>query len=140
MLMTNDGDLANKLTHPRYEHEKEYRVLVARHPDAEQMKLWRNGIVLEDGYKTKPAVVQFQSASGKGAWLRVILREGRKRQIREMGKMIGLPVVSIIRMRIATLRLGNLKPGEWRPLTLDEVQELKELTSRSKLKSKMGKR
>ena len=140
ILMTNDGDLANKLTHPRYEHEKEYRVLVARHPDAEQMKLWRNGIVLEDGYKTKPAVVQFQTASGKGAWLRIILQEGRKRQIREMGKMTGLPVVSIIRMRIATLKLGNLKPGEWRPLISDEVQSLKELTSRPKLKSKKGRK
>ena len=93
------------------------------------MKLWRNGVVLEDGYKTRPAIVQFQTASGKGAWLRVILREGKKRQIREMGKVTGLLVVSIIRMRIATLRLGNLKPGEWRHLTSDEVQSLKGLTS-----------
>ena len=129
ILMTNDGDLANRLTHPRYEHEKEYRVLVARHPDNEQMKLWRNGVVLEDGYKTRPAFVKFQMASGKGAWLRVILREGRKRQIREMGKVTGLLVVSIIRMRIATLKLGNLKPGQWRHLTSDEVQSLKGLTS-----------
>jgi 23S rRNA pseudouridine2605 synthase len=127
ILMTNDGDLANLLTHPRYEHEKEYRVLVARHPDEEQMNLWRRGVVLEDGYKTKPALVQFQAASGKGAWLRVILHEGRKRQIREMGKVTGLPVVSIIRMRIATLKLENLKPGQWRYLTPDEIKSLKEL-------------
>jgi 23S rRNA pseudouridine2605 synthase len=127
ILMTNDGDLANLLTHPRYEHEKEYRVLVARHPDEEQMNLWRRGVVLEDGYKTKPALVQFQAASGKGAWLRVILHEGRKRQIREMGKVTGLPVVSIIRMRIATLKLENLKSGQWRYLTPDEIKSLKEL-------------
>ncbi|HKZ44245.1 MAG TPA: pseudouridine synthase [Anaerolineales bacterium] len=127
ILLTNDGDLANILTHPRYEHEKEYRVLVARHPDEEQLNLWRRGVVLEDGYKTKPALVQFQAASGKGAWLRVILHEGRKRQIREMGKVTGLPIVSIIRMRIATLKLENLKPGQWRYLTPDEIRSLKEL-------------
>ena len=125
ILLTNDGELANQLTHPRYEHEKEYRVLVARHPDAAQLDLWRRGIVLEDGYRTKPAGVWFVSASGKGAWLRVILHEGRKRQIREMGSLTGLPVVRIIRMRIATLHLGTLKPGEWRLLTQDEILELK---------------
>ena len=113
------------LTHPRYEHEKEYRVLVARHPDEAQIDLWRKGVVLEDGYRTKPAGVWFVSASGKGAWLRVILREGRKRQIREMGKLTGLPIVTIVRVRIATLLLGSLKPGEWRYLTSDEIAELK---------------
>ncbi|OGN75866.1 MAG: hypothetical protein A2X25_01610 [Chloroflexi bacterium GWB2_49_20] len=125
ILLTNDGEMANRLTHPRYEHEKEYRVLVARHPDEAQIELWRRGIVLEDGYRTKQAGVWFVSASGKGAWLRVVLREGRKRQIREMGKLTGLPVVSIIRMRIASLLLGNLKPGEWRYLTPEEIADLK---------------
>lgn len=125
ILLTNDGELANRLTHPRYEHEKEYRVLVARHPDEAQMELWRKGVVLEDGYRTKPAGVWFVSASGKGAWLRVILREGRKRQIREMGKLTGLPIVRIIRIRIATLLLGNLKPGEWRYLTSEEIADLR---------------
>ncbi|MFC2028471.1 pseudouridine synthase [Chloroflexota bacterium] len=128
ILLTNDGDLANRLTHPRYQHEKEYRVLVARHPDNEQMDLWRRGVVLEDGYKTKPAVVHFLSSSGKGAWLRIILREGRKRQIREMGKVTGLPIVSIVRMRIATLKLENLKSGEWRYLSQDEIKSLKGIT------------
>lgn len=125
ILLTNDGEMANRLTHPRFEHEKEYRVLVVRHPDEAQIDLWRKGVVLEDGYRTKPAGVWFISASGKGAWLRVILREGRKRQIREMGKLTGLPIVSIIRVRIATLLLGNLKSGEWRYLTPEEIAELK---------------
>ena len=125
ILLTNDGELANRLTHPKYEHEKEYRVLVARHPDEAQIELWRKGVVLEDGYRTKPAGVWFITASGKGAWLKVILKEGRKRQIREMGKLTGLPVVSIIRMRIATLTLGNLKSGEWRYLTSQEIADLK---------------
>ncbi len=125
ILMTNDGDLANKLTHPRYGHEKEYRVLLARRPDEEQLSTWRRGVILEDGDKTAPAEVNFLSTSGKGAWIRVVMGEGKKRQIREVGKLLGLPVVKIIRLRIGTLRLGNLKPRQWRYLTSDEVAELK---------------
>jgi 23S rRNA pseudouridine2605 synthase len=125
VLMTNDGDLTNKLTHPRYGHEKEYRVLLARRPDEEQLGTWRRGVVLEDGYKTQPADVRFESTSGKGAWIRVTMGEGRKRQIREIGTLLGLPVVRILRVRIGTLRLGNLKPRQWRYLTSEEVQALK---------------
>jgi len=125
ILMTNDGDLTNKLTHPRYGHEKEYRVLVAKRPDEDQLNAWRRGVVLEDGDKTQPADVKFLSTSGKGAWIRVIMGEGKKRQIREVGKLLGLPVVKIICLRIGTLRLGDLKPRQWRYLTEDEVEELK---------------
>ena len=125
ILMTNDGELANELTHPSKGHEKEYRVLVARHPDAEQLATWRRGVVLEDGYKTQPADVRTEGMSGKGAWVRVIMREGRKRQIREIGALLGLPVVRILRIRIGTLRLGTLKPREWRYLNDEEVAELK---------------
>jgi 23S rRNA pseudouridine2605 synthase len=129
ILLTNDGELTNQLTHARYGHEKEYRVLVARIPDEEQLKVWKHGVVLEDGYHTKPAGVQLESILGKGAWLRVILHEGRKRQIREMGRATGLPVVRIIRVRIGSLLLGHLKPGMWRRLTPDEVASLKKPTS-----------
>jgi 23S rRNA pseudouridine2605 synthase len=125
VLLTNDGDLANRLTHPRYGHEKESRVLVARRPDEEQLETWRRGVVLEDGYRTAPAQVFFESTHGKGAWLRVVLREGRKRQIRETGMQLGLPVVRIIRVRIGSLLLGNLKPREWRHLNTGEVAALK---------------
>jgi 23S rRNA pseudouridine2605 synthase len=125
ILLTSDGDLANRLTHPRYGHEKEYRVLVARRPDEEQLATWRRGVVLEDGYRTAPTEVRLDGTFGKGAWLRVVMKEGRKRQIRETGSQIGLPVVKIIRVRIGSLRLGNLKPREWRRLTDDEIAELK---------------
>lgn len=125
ILMTNDGELTNKLTHPRYGHEKEYRVLVARRPDTEQLNAWRRGVVLTDGDRTQPADVQFLSTSGRGAWIRVIMGEGKKRQIREVGKLLGLPVVRIIRTRIGTLRLGDLKPRQWRFLTEDEIRELR---------------
>lgn len=127
LLLTNDGELANRLTHPRYEHEKEYRVLVARQPDEKQLEAWRKGVVLADGYRTRPARVSLESKFGKGAWLRVILQEGRKRQIREMGLQTGLPVVRIVRVRMASLRLENLKPGQWRELSEAEVRALKRL-------------
>jgi 23S rRNA pseudouridine2605 synthase len=125
ILMTNDGELTNKLTHPRYGHEKEYRVLLARRPDEKQMEAWRRGVVLEDGDKTAPADVSFLSSSGKGAWIRVVMGEGKKRQIREVGRLLGLPVVKIIRLRIGTLKLGSLKPRQWRHLTETEIRELK---------------
>jgi 23S rRNA pseudouridine2605 synthase len=125
MLLTNDGETANRLTHPRYGHEKEYRVLVARRPDDQQLATWRRGVVLEDGYRTKPARVDFESPYGKGAWLRVVLKEGRKRQIRETAALLGLPVVKIIRQRIDGLHLGNLKPRQWRFLTQQEINAIK---------------
>jgi 23S rRNA pseudouridine2605 synthase len=125
ILLTNDGQLANRLTHPRYEHEKEYRVLVARHPDQKQLTAWRHGVVLEDGYHSAPVQVEVQSNSGKGTWLRVIMKEGRKHQIRETCRQNGLPVVSIIRLRIGSLQLGNLKPNQWRHLTTAEIKALK---------------
>lgn len=125
VLMTNDGDLANRLTHPRYGHKKEYRVLLARRPAQEQLETWRRGVVLEDGYKSAPAEVKVESGAGKGAWVRVTMGEGRKRQIRETAASLGLPVVRIIRVRIGTLDLGGLKPGEWRYLSQEEVRRLK---------------
>jgi 23S rRNA pseudouridine2605 synthase len=125
ILMTNDGDLANQLTHPRYGHDKEYRVLLAKRPDHEQLEAWKRGVILEDGYKTQPAEVRFESAQGKGAWVRAIMGEGRKRQIRETCQQLGLPVVRIVRVRIGALRLGNLKPRQWRHLYADEVDALK---------------
>jgi 23S rRNA pseudouridine2605 synthase len=131
VLMTNDGELANHLTHPRYGQEKEYKVLVAKRPDEEQLKTWSRGVVLEDGYRTAPAKVHVESPQGKGTWLRVILKEGRKRQIRETGSIIGLPVVKIIRIRIGSLLLGNLKPREWRYLKPEEIVALNQLGSKN---------
>jgi 23S rRNA pseudouridine2605 synthase len=125
VLMTNDGDLTNRLTHPSFGHEKEYRVLLARRPDQEQLDAWRRGVVLEDGYKTSAVDIRFETAQGKGAWVRVVMGEGRKRQIRETCRQLGLPIVRILRIRIGSLRLGNLKPRQWRYLTREEVDGLK---------------
>jgi len=127
ILLTNDGELANRLTHPRYGHEKEYRVLLFTKPDEEQLAIWRRGVVLPDGTRTAPAQVVVEGSAGKGVWLRVVMREGKKRQIREIGKTIGLPVNRIIRLRIGNLKLGSLKPGEWRYLNPAEVKALSEV-------------
>lgn len=129
ILLTNDGDLKQKLSHPRFGHDKEYKVLVATRPDDEQLEIFRRGVVLEDGYKTQPAKVRVTQFHGKGAWLQVILSEGRKRQIRETCRALHLPVVRIIRVRIASLTIGNMQPRDWRFLSEEEVKALKGETS-----------
>ena len=126
ILLTNDGDLTNRLTHPRYGHEKEYLVLVKGLPSETQLNAWRKGIILEDGTATRPARVEIEAKDPDGTWLRVILKEGKKRQIRRMGDISGLPVLRLIRIRIANLILGELAPGEWRDLTEEEITQLSE--------------
>ena len=129
VLLTNDGDLANQLSHPRYEHDKEYEVRLTRKPDDEQLAIWRRGVVLEDGYRTLPAKVEVKSFTKNGVWLTVVLREGKNRQIRRTGLRIGLPVRQIRRVRIGPIELGKLQPGHFRYLQPDEVRALKEYTS-----------
>jgi 23S rRNA pseudouridine2605 synthase len=129
ILLTNNGDIANKLTHPRYEHEKEYEVMLNHEPDQEQLKIWRRGVVIEGGHRTLPASVDFLPGHNHN-WLRIVMKEGKKRQIREIGMAIGLPVKRIIRKRIATIHLGTLKPGEWRYLSQGEINELKKTLAR----------
>ncbi len=125
MILTDDGDLTLRLTHPRYQHEKEYHVLITATPDEEILQLWRNGVKLADGYFTKPISVKIIKNIGSNTWLSVILKEGHKRQIREMGKATNLPISRIIRTRIGTIILGNLEPGMWRELNTQEVSTLR---------------
>src|SRR5512139_661819 len=126
VLLTNDGDLANALTHPRYEHEKEYRVLVEGEPSASTLKAWRHGVLLE-GQMTAPAKVEVTGGDRGLTWVRVIMHEGRKRQIREVAGMLGHPVKYLQRVRIGPIRLTNLKVGEWRHLSASEVKLLQGL-------------
>lgn len=130
ILLTNDGDLANRLTHPRYGVDKEYRVLVKGEPDAERLGAWRRGVVLKDPetgqeFRTRAAEVRREEPARGGAWLRVVMREGRKHELREIGATLGLPVERIVRVRLATLELGALKPGEWRELRPAEIKALR---------------
>ena len=128
ILLTNDGELANRITHPRYGIEKEYKALVAGRPDERQLEAWRRGVVLEDGHRTLPAKVRIEEQRSDNTWLRIIMHEGRKRQIREVGDQIGLPVLRLIRVRIGTLQMGNLKPRQYRELSPGEVAALKKTT------------
>ena len=124
MLMTNDGNLAHKLTHPRYGHEKTYRVTIEGKIDEETLNQWRRGIYL-DGRKTIPATIKIINQGPNFTLLEIIMREGRKRQIRRIANMLGFPVTHLVREKIGPIALGNLKPGEWRNLSRGEIAALK---------------
>ena len=123
VLMTNDGALAHRLTHPRYGHEKVYHVTVEGRILDRTLEQWRRGVML-DGRITAPAPIEVIERSTEQTRLRIILREGRKRQIRRVAADLGHPVRRLVRERIGPLSLGNLQPGEWRHLTAAEVREL----------------
>jgi 23S rRNA pseudouridine2605 synthase len=125
ILLTNDGELTDTLTHPRYESEKEYRVLVRGEPKAEKLSAWRRGVMLE-GEKTAPAQVSLEKEARGGHWLRIVMHEGRKHQIRDIGALLGLPVERLIRVRMGGLGLGDLPVGAWRVLSAAEVRKLRE--------------
>lgn len=125
ILLTNDGKLAHRLTHPRFEHEKVYEVEVAGHPDDEVLARWRSGIMLR-GKRTLPATVEVLSSDRDNSHLRITMREGRKRQIRRVADRLGHPVQRLVRVQIGPLRLGDLPIGKWRRLKTDEIAALKE--------------
>jgi len=127
ILMTNDGILTHQLTHPSFEHEKEYRILVRPRPTEQQLNAWRKGMILEDSSYTMPAKTWIEHTNSEGTWLGVILKEGKKRQLRRMAESSGLKVRRLIRIRIGNLVLGELLPGEWRELTGEETKHLQSL-------------
>lgn len=122
MLLTNDGELTQTLTHPRHGKEKEYRVLLDRTPTAAQLEQWRRGVTLPDGGRAMGVSVRRE---GDGDWVRIVMCEGRKRQIRETARVLGLRVRRLIRVRMGSLRLGDLRPGQWRVLKAEEVRALR---------------
>jgi len=130
LLLTNDGDLALKLTHPRYEHEKEYEVEIDKDLSSEDLKKMSRGIIIE-GKKTLPAKISAKGGSAfggkkiKSKKFRMILREGRKRQIRKMCDALGYQIKSLQRIRMGNLSLGNLAFGKWRELSNKEIDKLK---------------
>jgi pseudouridine synthase len=126
MLFTNDGQLAHRLTHPRYEHTKTYQVLVEGKPSDQTLDRWRQGIKLDDK-ATNPAGVQALRKTRDGTWLEVIMSEGRKRQIRRVAARLGHPALQIKRVRIGPLELGDLATGAWRRLTDEEVTALQSI-------------
>ncbi|MGC8838979.1 MAG: pseudouridine synthase [Anaerolineae bacterium] len=135
VLLTNDGELAHRLMHPRYGHWREYWVLVEGEPTPRDLEHLRSGVPLEDG-PTAPARVKVLSGDeeevaallgpvgpGQSA-LSIKIREGRKRQVRRMMEALGLPVVRLVRVALGPLRLGRLPAGQWRPLRPGELRAL----------------
>lgn len=128
LLLTSDGDLAARLTHPRHGVERVYEAIVAGAPSEEALDKLRRGIVL-DGRRTLPADIRRAGSVGSGRQeftrLIVTLREGRNRQVRRMMASIGHPVRKLTRIRMGPIKLGTLRPGHWRDLTPAEVEKLK---------------
>lgn len=123
LILTNDGELTNKLTHPKYEHEKEYAVTIAAELTEKQVREVKRGMLLEDG-KTAPAKIT-QVHSSQHVTYHLTIYEGRKRQIRRMFERLGYRVLSLKRIRIGQLHLDKkLKPGQIRPLSPTEVKLL----------------
>ena len=129
LLFTNDGELAFRMTHPRYELQREYRVLLAGNVSAEGVAVLRAGVEVE-GRHVAPRLVEVDadqrtSSTDPLIWLRVILTEGRKREIRALCIAAGYGVQQLVRVRYGPLGLGNLPTGATRPLTVAEVAALK---------------
>lgn len=127
LLLTNDGDLTFRLTHPRHEIPKTYHALVKGVPDAADLRRLRTGVMLEDGM-TAPAQVRLLKVEKGNAWLEITIPEGRNRQVRRMAEAVGHPVLYLCRVKYAFLDLKGLKKGEFRYLTPREVKKLQKIT------------
>ncbi len=137
LLLTNDGDLAHRLMHPRFQHEKEYLVLAQGKVSPVEMDELARGVHIEDEGKTLFVRARVQLAQLKGrwreepapteaSWLRIGLQEGKKRQIRRMLEVVGHDVKRLIRVRVGSLELGDLKPGQGRWLSKQEMRALRQ--------------
>jgi 23S rRNA pseudouridine2605 synthase len=124
LLATNDGDFANGLLHPRGGVPKTYVLKVSGRMMDADLERWRTGVDLDDG-RTLPAEVEKLRHDGDKTWLEVTLREGRNQQIRRMGEATRFPVMRLARTSFAGITSEDLRPGQWRPLTLDELVELR---------------
>jgi len=124
LILTNDGDLANRLLHPRYEIERKYIVTVKGKVDGYKIEKLLRGIDLEDGPARFDKVRVIEIREDKSI-LEVSLHEGRKRMIRRIFEAIGNPVLDLVRIQFGPISLGNLKEGELRPLTEEELEKLR---------------
>ena len=127
LVLTNDGELAHRLMHPRFEIKKVYLIKIDQTPDPSRLARLRKGIFLEDR-KTAPVKIAVLSSHQGGTRLRIEIHEGRKRELRKMFEAVGYRIQKLKRMTFAGLPLGKLKKGQWRYLTQDEVKKLKKLT------------
>lgn len=128
MVLTNDGELANELSHPRFEHTKTYKVELYGHPSRETLDKWEHGVWLEEGL-TAPCSIRVHGESGDVTTLRIVMIEGKKRQIRRVASMLGYPVKKLTRTHIGQLELGKLQRGEWYELQEEDVEKMKQPVS-----------
>lgn len=139
VLLTSDGWLQHRLTDPRYDHPKTYWAQVEGIPDADALRQLREGVKIWDDFTSRPAQVRMLDAAPDlpprdppiryraaipTSWVELVLTEGRNRQVRRMTAAVGFPTLRLVRAAIGDLRLGSLKPGEWRALTEAEVRRL----------------
>jgi 23S rRNA pseudouridine2605 synthase len=124
LLLTNDGELALRLTHPRYGARKTYRVKVRGTPTADALDKLASGVRLEEG-STAPADVRIVRSSDAKTWIEVTLSEGHKHEVRRMCEQVGYPVEKLTRVRLGPLNLGSLRPGQHRTLAEREVHQLR---------------
>ncbi len=134
LLLTDDGDVLHRVTHPRWKLPKTYLVQVEGTPDEAALQKLREGVMVK-GKKTAPAEVELLSEPPglpprevrqyhPTSWLRITIREGRKRQVRRMTATVGFPTLRLVRVAIGPLQLGDLPPGAWRELTDEEREAL----------------
>ncbi len=131
LILTDDGALSRRLTHPRFEHPKTYLVQVDRVPEEQAIEALRRGVILKDGPTREAEVerlveppelpersvpIRFRK-NVPTAWIRLVLREGRNRQVRRMTAAVGHPTLRLVRVAVGSIVLGSLAPGEWRELT-----------------------
>ncbi|TKS58043.1 MAG: hypothetical protein EWM72_03255 [Nitrospira sp.] len=126
MLLTNNGELAQALLHPRYHVPKTYLIKVKRVLTDDEIAQLQQGVHLEDGM-TSPAIVKKVKKAEQNSWLEITIREGRKHQVKRMLEAVGHPVIKLMRIRMGPLSLGDLGPGEFRFLTDREANALREL-------------
>lgn len=129
LLLTNDGDLAHRMTHPKYKLPKTYEVTVRGFPNTEAVWKLRKGVLIDSGL-TQPAVVRIKEKRERNTVLEVTISEGKKRQVRRMCQAVGHPVINLKRGVIGPIRLEDLKPGESRPLSSQELSDLNRAVGR----------
>lgn len=125
LLLTNDGDLTYRLTHPGHRVPKVYQALIAGEITSEEIRKLEKGVVLEDGFRTSPAEVRLVSMKSGNSKIEITIYEGKNHQVRRMAKAVGHPVLRLKRIQEGGLRLGTLKEGEYRILSEKEIRDLK---------------
>jgi 23S rRNA pseudouridine2605 synthase len=126
LLLTNEGDAANRLLHPRHRVEREYEIEVGGVPDERTLQRLQDGVMLEDGL-ARAVHVGLRGRAGAGSRVSLTLREGRKREVRRMMDAVGHPVRRLVRVRYGPIRLGDLPLGQWRMLSKKEISAIRRI-------------